>query len=80
MSLNKDGSFSWGFTSGKRKEEVKGVHTIEGNVLAMEPDSGGILLAELSTKGQDTLNFKMIGGNSDDPGLEFRREATKKGR
>jgi tetratricopeptide (TPR) repeat protein len=78
MSLNKDGSFSWGFTRGKRKEEVKGVHTVEGNVLAMEPDGGGVMLAELSLKGPDTLNFKMIGGKSDDPGLEFRREAPKK--
>jgi tetratricopeptide (TPR) repeat protein len=79
MSLNKDGSFSWGFTRGKRKEEVKGVHTVEGNVLAMEPDTGGVLLAELSSKGPDTLNFKMIGGKADDPGLEFRRESAKKG-
>jgi tetratricopeptide (TPR) repeat protein len=79
MTLNKDGSFSWGFTRGKRKEEVKGVHTVEGNVLAMEPDTGGVMLAELSTKGPDTLNFKMIGGKPDDPGLEFRREASQKG-
>jgi tetratricopeptide (TPR) repeat protein len=78
MSLNKDGSFSWGYTRGNRKQEVKGVHTIEGNVLAMEPDSGGVMLAELTSKGPDTLNFKMIGGKSDDPGLEFRREASKK--
>jgi tetratricopeptide (TPR) repeat protein len=78
MSLNKDGSFSWGFTSGKRKEEAKGVHTVEGNVLAMEPDSGGVMLAELTLKGADTMNFKMIGGKPDDPGLEFRREASAK--
>jgi hypothetical protein len=78
MSLNKDGSFSWGYTRGNRKQEVKGVHTVEGNVLAMEPDSGGVMLAELTSKGPDTLQFKMIGGKSDDPGLEFRREASKK--
>jgi tetratricopeptide (TPR) repeat protein len=77
MSLNKDGSFSWGFTSGKRKEQVKGVHTVEGNVLAMEPDTGGVMLAELTVKDPDTLQFKMIGGKSDDPGLEFRRSKGK---
>src|SRR5262249_49732873 len=64
MTLGKDGSFAWGFTRGKRKEEAKGVQTLEGNVLAMEPDSGGILLAELSHSGPDTLQFKMIGGAS----------------
>jgi Flp pilus assembly protein TadD len=77
MSLRKDGSFTWGFTKGKRKQEVKGVHTVEDNVLAMEPDSGGVLLAELTLKDPDTLHFKMIGGASGDPGLEFRRQASK---
>jgi tetratricopeptide (TPR) repeat protein len=79
MTLGKDGSFAWGFTRGKTKQEAKGVQTLEGNVLAMEPDSGGILLAELSQNGSDTLHFKMIGGASDSPPLEFRREAPKKG-
>jgi tetratricopeptide (TPR) repeat protein len=79
MHLNKDGSFTWGFFKGTRKQEVKGVHTVEGNVLAMEPDSGGVLLAELTVKDSDTLHFKMIGGKSNDPGLEFRRESSQKG-
>ena len=43
----------------------------------MEPDGGGVLLAELTLKEPDTLHFKMIGGASDDPGLEFRREPPK---
>lgn len=73
MSLAKDGAFTWSFTRGSRKEEVKGVYTLEGNVLGMEPDGGGVMLAELTVKGPDTLHFKMIGGATDDPGLEFRR-------
>jgi tetratricopeptide (TPR) repeat protein len=77
MSLRKDGSFTWGFTKGKRKQEVKGVHTVEDNVLAMEPDSGGVLLAELTLKDPDTLHFKMIGGASGDPGLDFQRQASR---
>jgi hypothetical protein len=80
MSLHKDGSFTWGFTKGARKQEIQGVHTLEENVLAMEPDSGGVLLAELSLKAPDTLHFKMIGGAPDDPGLEFRREPPKQGK
>jgi tetratricopeptide (TPR) repeat protein len=79
MSLNKDGSFTWGFTQGARKQEVKGVHTVEGNVLAMEPDSGGVLVAELTPKSDDAIQFKMIGGQKGDPGLEFRREPAKQG-
>jgi Flp pilus assembly protein TadD len=77
MSLRKDGTFAWGFTRGSRKQEVKGVYTLEGNVLAMEPDTGGVLLAELAVKEADALHFKMIGGASDDPGLDFRRAESK---
>jgi tetratricopeptide (TPR) repeat protein len=77
MNLQKDGTFAWGFARGSRKQEVKGVYTLEGNVLAMEPDTGGVLLAELAVKGADTLHFKMVGGPADDPGLEFRRGESK---
>jgi tetratricopeptide (TPR) repeat protein len=77
MSLRKDATFTWSFTRGTRKEQVKGVYTVEGNVLAMEPDSGGVMLAELTVKEPDSLHFKMIGGASDDPGLEFRRGSSK---
>jgi tetratricopeptide (TPR) repeat protein len=80
LSLRKDGSFTWGFTKDARKQEVTGVHTLEDNVLAMEPDSGGVLLAELTRKEPDTLHFKMIGGASNDPGLEFRRQPSTQGK
>jgi tetratricopeptide (TPR) repeat protein len=73
LNLGKDGTFTWAFTRGSRKEQVKGVYTVEGNVLAMEPDTGGVLLAELTVKGTDDLHFQMIGGAKDDPGLKFRR-------
>jgi uncharacterized protein (TIGR03066 family) len=77
MNLGKDGTFTWSYARGSRKQEVKGVYSVEGNVLGMEPDGGGTLLAELTTKAPDTLQFKMIGGAADDPGLEFRRGASK---
>jgi len=73
MSLAKDGTFTWSFSRGARKQEVKGVYSVEGNVLAMEPDTGGVLLAELTAKGTDGLHYRMVGAAKDDPGLEFRR-------
>ncbi len=77
MALNKDGTFTWGYARGARKQDAKGVYTMEGNVLAMEPDSGGVLLAELTAKSPDSLQFKMIGGAKNDPGLEFKRAPSK---
>jgi tetratricopeptide (TPR) repeat protein len=75
MDLRKDGTFTWAFSRGSKKEQVKGVYTMEGNVLAMEPDSGGVLLAELTPKGSDAMQFLMIGGAANDPGLAFQRGA-----
>jgi tetratricopeptide (TPR) repeat protein len=77
MDLQTAGAFTWGFMRGSKNENVNGVYTMEGNVLAMEPDTGGILLAELTFKGSDTLLFRMIGGAKDDPGLEFQRVPAK---
>jgi tetratricopeptide (TPR) repeat protein len=77
MNLKKDGTFTWTYRRGQRKQEAKGVYVLEGNVLAMEPDSGGILAAELAVKDGGLLHFKMIGGNKDDAGLDFRRGMTQ---
>jgi tetratricopeptide (TPR) repeat protein len=76
MKLDKDGTFTWSFTKGTRREEVKGVFTSEGNVLAMEPDTGGVLLAELKPRGADQLQFKMVGGAPGEAGFDFRRSKT----
>jgi tetratricopeptide (TPR) repeat protein len=77
MNLQKEGTFTWAFTRGSKKDEVKGVYTVEGNILAMEPDTGGVLLAEISPKEPNTLHFKMIGGAANDPGLDFHRGSSK---
>jgi len=75
MTLAKDGTFTWSFSKGKRKDEVKGVYALEGNVLAMEPDSGGVMLAELAVPSGDGLHFQMVGAQKDDPGLSFNRKS-----
>jgi hypothetical protein len=74
MTLAKDGNFTWTFTRGSRKQEAKGVYALEGNVLALEPETGGVLLAEQTLKAPNELHFKMIGGSAGDEGLDFKRE------
>ena len=73
MILAKDGTFVWSFTKGTRKDEVKGVYSVEGNVLALEPETGGALLADLTLKSPGNLHFKMVGSDKSDSGLEFQR-------
>jgi hypothetical protein len=78
MTLTKEDTFTWSYARGARKQEVKGVYALEGNSLAMEPDGGGVMLAELSVKAPNNLHFQIVGAPEKDPGLEFRRESAGK--
>lgn len=73
MVLDKDGKFSWRYTRGKQSQQVRGVFAVDKGVLAMEPDGGGTMLAEIALTEDGKLNFKMIGGDANDPGLQFVR-------
>ena len=73
MSLNKDGTFTWSFNRGSRKQKVKGVYTMEGNVLAMEPESGGVMLAEITPPKGGSFSFQLLGAPPGDPGLKFAK-------
>jgi tetratricopeptide (TPR) repeat protein len=72
MTLDKDSSYSWKFTNGKKSDELKGVYAVEKNNLALEVDDGSVFLAEITLAGNQ-LRFKVIGGEPTDPGLTFTR-------
>jgi hypothetical protein len=76
LNLQKDGTFKWTYTKRSRPETIKGVYAIEGNILAMEPKTGGIFLAELTPKQSDIVHFKQVGAAPEDPGLEFHRASS----
>src|SRR5262249_54147736 len=72
MTLDKDKAFTWTYQEGKKKEEVKGAFAVNGNVLAMEPDAGGIMLAEITEPKDGMFVFRTVGGPKGDPGLTFK--------
>jgi tetratricopeptide (TPR) repeat protein len=72
MTLDKDSTFSWKFTSGKKSDEIKGIFAVEQNNLALEVGDGSVLLADISLAGNQ-LRFKVIGGDSTDQALTFTR-------
>jgi uncharacterized protein (TIGR03066 family) len=73
MELTNDGNFSWTYTQGNKKETVKGVYALDGNVLAMEPETGGVMLAEVAPPKSGRFDFKLLGAPPDDPGLKFSK-------
>ena len=73
MELSKDGNFSWTYTEKGKPQTVKGVYAVDGNVLAMEPESGGVMLAEVTQPKAGGFDFKMLGAPPGDPGLKFAK-------
>lgn len=73
LDLAQDGSFVWTYSRGQDKQSVKGVFAVDQNNLALEPDAGGTMLAEIDLTNPSQLLFKMIGGDGKDPGLQFKK-------
>lgn len=73
LDLAKDGSFIWTYSHGKDTQSVKGVFAVDQNNLALEPDAGGTMLAEIDLTNASQFLFKMIGGDAKDPGLKFKK-------
>jgi len=73
LELSKDGRFSWTFTSKQGSQSISGVYAIKDSTLAMEPDSGGVMLAELHLEGTH-LDFQQVGVSSEAVSLSFERD------
>jgi len=73
LTLTKEGAFTWAYTKGGKKQEVKGVYAIDGNSLAMQPDGGGTMLMDLKLNGPTNLHADIVGANKGDPGLNFTK-------
>lgn len=72
MTLGNDKSFTWSYREGKSKQDVKGAYALNGNVLALEPDAGGVMLAEITEPKSGTFTFRVVGEPKSDPGLTFK--------
>ncbi|MBI5761846.1 MAG: hypothetical protein HZA46_25325 [Planctomycetales bacterium] len=52
---------------------VRCVFTVEDNVLGLEMDDGGTMLAEVSLDKSNKLKVRMNSAGANDPGLEFSK-------
>ena len=69
--LTKEGNFNWTYTQGGKAQTVKGVYALDENVLAMEPESGGVMLAEITPPKGGSFDFQLLGAPPGDSGLKF---------
>jgi tetratricopeptide (TPR) repeat protein len=73
LLLNNEGLFSWKYTEDGKEHAVKGVYALDGNVLALEPETGGVMLSEVTRPKDGKFNFKLLGAPESDSGLKFAK-------
>jgi uncharacterized protein (TIGR03066 family) len=74
LTLDKDKGFTWVYRESKKEEKVKGAYALDGNVLAMEPDAGGVMLAEITAPQNSAFEFRTVGAPKTDKGLRFQKK------
>jgi hypothetical protein len=52
---------------------VQGVYALDGNVLALEPQTGGVMLAQVTEAEGGRFNFQLLGAPPGDSGLKFAK-------
>ena len=73
LTFNSDRRFTWKFTRKEVTQEFTGKYSIQDNVVALERQEGGSLVATVTMDGPQKFNFKLLGAPPDDPGLNFQR-------
>ena len=74
LVMDKEGKFSWTYTGAGDTTSVEGVYAIDGITLAMEPDAGGVMVAEISPPEGGAFHFQVVGGPPGDGGLVFKQQ------
>ena len=65
LSLSKSGEFTWAYGKGGEQQKIAGVFVVDDGVLAMEPDSGGVMLADVTKPENDQFKFRQNGTGGD---------------
>ncbi|WP_237729291.1 tetratricopeptide repeat protein [Schlesneria paludicola] len=74
LMLANDKTFTWTFTPKQQQpQSFNGTYSLDGNVIALEREGGGSLVAEITSINGSGFNFKMVGAPPEDPGLNFAK-------
>jgi hypothetical protein len=72
--ITDDAKFTWSFAQkDQASHEFSGTYTVESNVLALERTDGGALIAEITPGDSGRFNFRILGADESDKGLDFAK-------
>ncbi|AMV18321.1 tetratricopeptide repeat protein [Planctomyces sp. SH-PL14] len=73
LSLNDKSEFKWTFTGKGKSTAIEGVYATEGNSLVLQPDAGGVMVAEVTSPKNGGFHFQQVGAPAGDKGLDFTK-------
>jgi len=76
LVLTNDAAFTWKFTpKDQASNEFDGKYTVDvsGNLLVLERKDGGSLIGQLTPGSEHMFNFKLLGADDKDTGLNFSK-------
>jgi tetratricopeptide (TPR) repeat protein len=73
LKLADDSTFAWTYTEKGKAKTIEGVFAVEQNTLALQPDAGGVMVAELTQPQNGKFHFQVVGAPPGDKGLEFSK-------
>ena len=72
LKLTQDNHFNWKFTPKEGKaQELKGTFTMAEGFLILKQDENSVLVGQVRSLGGKGFNFKLVGDNPADAGLNF---------
>jgi tetratricopeptide (TPR) repeat protein len=73
LKLNDKDEFTWTYTEKGKPKSIEGIYAIEQNSLALQPDAGGVMLAEVTAPMNGKFHFQVVGSPPGDKGLDFAK-------
>jgi tetratricopeptide (TPR) repeat protein len=73
LKLADDNTFKWTYTEKGKAKSIEGVYAVNENSLALQPDAGGVMLAEVTAPQNGKFHFQVVGAPPGDQGLSFSK-------
>jgi tetratricopeptide (TPR) repeat protein len=73
LKLSSDNTFTWTYTEKGKSKTIEGVFAVEQNSLALQPDAGGVMAADISPPQNGKFHFDVVGAPPGDKGLDFSK-------
>jgi tetratricopeptide (TPR) repeat protein len=71
LSLTKDGKYTWKFGQKGKTQEFTGPYSVADNLLILKKGDTPVMVGQVSGLPNGQFNFKLPGGDPNDPGLTF---------